>query len=251
MIGSNPMSRLSRTLLLIVILLGAALPRAQAQDYAREKRWAEEVVPNLVVGDAVWLKEASGRKFLGLYTPVEHAKTAVLLVHGIGVNPDFGVIGVLRVALADKGLATLSIQMPVLAADGKVAHYYPALFPEAGERIAAGASWLAAKGYGRIVLLSHSLGSWMSEWTLERTSREPFVAWVCLGRGGAFAEPAKLRLPVLDVYGENDLPLVLANAAKRRAVASKQIMIPKADHFYTGREQTLTDAVAAFVAELK
>ena len=53
MIGSNPMSRLSRTLLLVACLLGAALPRAQAQDYAREQRWAEEVVPNVVVGDAV------------------------------------------------------------------------------------------------------------------------------------------------------------------------------------------------------
>ena len=232
-------------------VLVSALVTAHAQDYAREQRWAEEVVPNLVVGDAVWLKEPSGRKFLGLYTPAGHAKTAVLLVHGIGVNPDFGVIGVLRVALADKGLATLSIQMPVLEADGKLAHYYPALFPEAGERIAAGASWLAAKGYGRTVLLSHSLGSWMSEWYLERTPQAPFAAWVCLGRGGAFAEPAKLHLPVLDVYGENDLPLVLATASSRRDAAAKQIMIPNADHFYTGREEALTDAVAAFIAGLK
>lgn len=252
MIGSNPMSRLSRTLLLIACLLGAAPMRAQAQDYAREQRWAEEVVPNVVVGDAVWLKEPSGREFLGLYTPAGQAKTAVLLVHGIGVNPDFGVIGVLRVALADKGLATLSIQMPVLGADGKLAHYYPALFPEASERIAAGAGWLAAKGYARVVLLSHSLGSWMSEWYLERTPQAPFAAWVCLGRGGAFAEPAKLRLPVLDVYGDHDLPLVLAAAAARRAALpnEKQVEIAGADHFYTGREEALTDAVSAFVAGL-
>ncbi|HMA88048.1 MAG TPA: DUF3530 family protein [Burkholderiales bacterium] len=230
-----------------------AAASAQAQDYAREQRWAEEVVPNVVVGDAVWLKEPSGRKFLGLYAPAEHAKTAVLLVHGIGVNPDYGVIGTLRAALADKGLATLSIQMPVLAADAKVAHYYPALYPEAGERIAAGASWLAAKGYGRVVLLSHSLGSWMSEWYLERTPQPRFAAWVCLGRGGAFAEPAKLRLPVLDVYGEYDLPLVAATAAARHAALpnEKQVEIAGADHFYTGREEALTKAVVDFVAELK
>ena len=239
---------------LIAFLAAAfAAASAQAQDYAREHRWAEEVVPNVVVGDAVWLKEHSGRKFLGLYAPAEHAKTAVLLVHGIGVNPDYGVIGALRVALADRGLATLSIQMPVLAADGKVAHYYPALFPEAGERIAAGADWLAAKGYGRVVLLSHSLGSWMSEWYLERTPQPRFAAWACLGRGGAFAEPAKLRLPVLDVYGEYDLPLVLATAGARRAALpnEKQVEIAGADHFYTGREDALTKAVVAFVAELK
>jgi alpha/beta superfamily hydrolase len=56
---------------------------------------------------------------------------------------------------------------------------------------------------------------------------------------------------VLDVYGESDLPLVLETASKRRAVAAKQVMILKADHFYTGREEALTDAVTAFVAGLK
>ena len=238
---------------LALVVLVSAFVTAHAQDYAREQRWAEEIVPNVVVGDAVWLKEPSGHKFLGLYAPAAGAQTAVLLVHGIGVNPDHGVIGALRVALADKGLATLSIQMPVLEADAKVAHYYPALFPEAGERIAAGASWLAAKGYGRVVLLSHSLGSWMSEWCLERTPQARFAAWVCLGRGGAFAEPAKLRLPVLDVYGEYDSALVLATAAARRAGLpnEKQLEIAGADHFYTGREEVLTKAVVAFVAQLK
>ena len=39
-----------------------------AQDFEREKRWADEVVPGLVVGDAVRIKAASNREFLALYT---------------------------------------------------------------------------------------------------------------------------------------------------------------------------------------
>jgi pimeloyl-ACP methyl ester carboxylesterase len=237
-----------------VMLVAAAACIAHAacaQDAAREQRWAEQVVPNVVVGDAVWLELRPGRKFLGLYTEAKGAKTAVLLVHGIGVHPDHGVIGILRVALADMGYTTLSIQMPVLASDARPADYYPKLFPEAGERIAAAARWLAGKGYGRMVLLSHSLGSWMSEVYLERTLGAPFAAWVCMGRAGEFGDISKIGMPVLDVYGENDLPQVLRSASERRVAASRQVVIPQADHFYTGREQPLAEAVKAFVEGLK
>jgi len=241
--------------LIALLALGCAAGAASAQDYAREERWAAEVVPNLVVGDAVRLKLRSGREFLGLYTEAKGAATAVLLVHGLGVHPDHGVIGVLRVALADLGFTTLSIQMPVLASDAPGADYYPALFPEAGERIAAGGRWLADKGYRRIVLLSHSMGSWMSEVYLERASDAPFAAWVCMGRAGAFGGLPHARVPILDVYGENDLPAVLRARAQRRSAlqalpGSRQIVIAGADHFYTGREPALADEVRAFIAGL-
>lgn len=50
-------------------LLFSSLPlKAQPADQAREKRWAEEVVPSLVVGEAVWLQGKGGARFLGLYT---------------------------------------------------------------------------------------------------------------------------------------------------------------------------------------
>lgn len=246
---------MSRIFAIAVLVFLFAAPGARAQDYAREKRWADEVVPNVVVGDAVWLQEKEGRKFLGLYTPVKGAKRAVLLVHGIGVNPNHGIIGELRVALSDMGYATLSIQMPVQAADAEASDYYPKLFPEAIERIGAGAAWLAGKGYAHPVLLSHSLGSWMSESYFAATPEAPFAAWVCLGRGGAFGDLANVHVPLLDVHGANDLAPVLRWAAERaralpRIAGSKQIAIPGADHFYTGREQALEDAIHAFIEGL-
>jgi pimeloyl-ACP methyl ester carboxylesterase len=246
---------MSRILLTGLLFLALAASSAHGQDYAREKRWADEVVPNLVVGDAVWLQEKEGRKFLGLYTPVKGAKRALLLVHGIGVHPNHGIIGELRVALADMGYATLAIQMPVQAADAKAADYYPKLFPEAIGRIGAGAAWLAQKGYAHPVLLSHSLGSWMSEAYFAATPDAPFAAWVCLGRGGPFGDLANVHVPVLDVYGMNDLPLVIRWSTEREHVlklipGARQVVIQGADHFYTGREQSLEDAIHAFVDEL-
>lgn len=237
-------------------LLGClcAAQAAWGQDYARERRWADEIVPGLVVGDAVWLPGAAEHRFLGLYTEAAGAKAAVLLVHGIGVHPDFGVIGALRVSLADAGYTTLSIQMPVLGADATAADYHPALFPDAVARIRAAGRWLQDKGHARIVLLSHSMGSWMSNVYFERTADSPFAAWVCMGLTGGYGRMQNVRVPVLDVYGENDLPNVLRADARRRTTiasiaGSRQLRIAGADHHYAGHEKELSAPIAAFIGE--
>ena len=45
-------------------------------------------------------------------------------------------------------IEVLSVQMPVQAADARSEAYYPALFPEAIDRIARAAAWLEARGEG-------------------------------------------------------------------------------------------------------
>ena len=74
-----------KTLLLVLLVLWMS-PIALAQDYAREKRWADEIVPTLVVGDAVMIRAASGHEFLALYAPAKGAKSAIVLVHAIHGN---------------------------------------------------------------------------------------------------------------------------------------------------------------------
>ena len=240
-------------LLPLVFLL--AVFSAAAQDYEREQRWAAEVVPNLVVGDAVQLKLPSGREFLGLYVENKTAKKAILLVHGIGVHPDHGVIGILRTTLADMSYATLSIQMPVQESDATPDRYV-SVFPEAAARIQAGADWLAAKGFARPVLLSHSLGSRMANVYFERTPEAPFAAWVCMGLSGDFGRMGNVKVPVLDLYGEKDLPGVLRADWRRRlklntVAGSAQAMIKGADHFYVDREPQLAAAILEFLDRLK
>lgn len=240
---------------LAALLLAAALPAA-AQDYEREKRWAAEIVPNVVVGDAVSLKLPSGREYLGLHAERKGTAAAVLLVHGVGVHPDHGVTGILRVALFEMGYTTLSIQMPVQKSDAQLDDYYPAVFPEAVERIRAAGRWLQERGYRRVVLLSHSMGSWMANVYYEQTPDAPFAAWVCVGLTGGFGGMRNVHVPVLDVYAEHDLPQVLRADWRRRFTlqsieGSKQVRIPGADHSYTGREKELAIEVRAFIAGLK
>lgn len=234
------------------LLVAAAMPAA-AQDFEREARWRAEVVPNLVVGEPIDLR-ADGRPFLGIYTGHAGARTALVIVHGIGVHPDHGIVGTLRMALADRGFATLSIQMPVLAADASP-QSYPGLFPLAARRITAAADWLGQRGYRDLVLVSHSLGSRMANAYFDAADKPAFRRWVALGLGDAFSPRFAERrpLPVLDVQGDADLPPVLQHAPERKRVAEatpggRQTTIAGADHFYAGRHAELIDAIAAFAS---
>lgn len=236
-----------------MLVLLAALPAA-AQDYAREKRWADEVVPGLVVGDAVWLETTAGRRYLAIHAPATNPKGAVVIVHGIGVHPDHGVIGVLRSKLTDLGWTTLSVQMPVQAADARSDAYYPALFPEAIDRIARAAAWLEARGGKRIALVTHSLGSWMANEYFDTTAPSPFRAWACLGLTGGYSLATwNSPRPILDVYGENDLPPSVDAAWRRRITlasapeGSRQAMIAGADHFYAGKEDELARTISGWL----
>ncbi len=235
------------------VVLFAGTGVALAQDYEREKRWADEIVPGIVVGDAEWLDGPGGRKFLGLYAEADKARGAIILVHGVGVHPDHGIIGALRASLSDAGYTTLSIQMPVLDAES-TPKAYRGVFPDAVGRIAAAAGWLGQKYPGRVVLLSHSMGSSMSNAYYEQTPGAPFAAWVCMGMGGAFASMRNVKVPVLDLYGENDLPSVLRNDWRRRITVdsiagSRQVKIVGADHFYSGREKEVASVVDAFIQQ--
>jgi len=235
-----------------LILFAVTAPALAQPDYAREKRWADEITPSLVVGDAVYLTQKSGHKFLALYTVAARPRAAVIIVHGVGVHPDWALIGALRSQLADQGYTTLSVQMPVLGADAKGEDYAP-FFPDAAERLQAAVAFLKAKGERRIALVSHSMGSRMTNFFLAAAPDSGIDAWVAIGiSSGEFAEPGKLQLPVLDIYGERDLPQVLKGAAARAAVltslkGSAQIEVSGADHFFAGREGELVKQVRQFL----
>jgi pimeloyl-ACP methyl ester carboxylesterase len=226
-----------------------ALAAGGAADYAREKKWADEVVPGLVVGDPVYLQTPRGHhKFLTLFTPVAGTERAAIVVHGMGIHPDWGMVGTLRTDLADRGIATLSIQMPILAADAQ-AEAYPPTFPEAAERIGAAVAFLKAKGYTQIAIVSHSMGSRMSRVYAAGKPDPAVKSWASLGISQD--DYRGVKLPVLDLHGDNDLPPVLANSAKRKQTLadkrSRQVVITRADHFFTGREPEMVAAVADFL----
>jgi alpha/beta superfamily hydrolase len=223
---------------------------ATAIDYVREDRWAQEVVPALVVGDAVYLGTPARPKVLAILTePTGASKGGVIVLHGLGVHPDWGLIGGLRTNLADAGFTTLSVQMPVLAADAPRADYRLTL-PEAGDRIAAAIAYLRSRGMTKVAIVSHSMGATMADAYLARPDAHPIDAWVPVGMLVAFAAPPKE--PVLDVRAESELAEVDAAAPLRKSGlpkdgCSRAAMIAGTDHYFGSGRKELAAVIAAFL----
>lgn len=241
-----------RILATFLLLLVSQLTFAVA-DYAREKKWADEIIPGIVVGDPVYLELSKGHKFLSILAEAKDAKVGVVVVHGIGVHPDWNMVGTLRTQLVEHGYTTLSIQMPVLANDAK-AEAYDHLFTEAAERIGVAVDFLRAKGYTKIAIVSHSMGSAMSRMYVAN-NQSKLVAWASLGMGHGYSYSG-IRIPLLDLYGENDLAPVLKMAQKRAASLkgnskSLQVRVPKSDHFYNNHEAEMVQEVKSFLDSVK
>ena len=245
------MNRLSFIWLALLALISST---AYAQtDSAREARWRAEVEPGLVVGDAQTLTTLTGQPFFAIFTEGKQKQLAFVLAHGVGVHPDFGFIGRLRVLLADAGYATLAIQMPVRSKETTDGNEYVSTFPDATARLASAHAWLRERGYEKVVLASHSMGAWMANVYFQQTPDAPYAAWIAMGVTGRILPLKSNSLPVLDLYGEKDLPANLSKAWLRRAhlmllPQSQQVMIAHADHHYAGVEADAARAIIDFVS---
>ena len=149
--------------------------------------------------------------------------------------------------------------MPVLANDAEYAEYAP-LYAEVSPRIDAAMNYLKEKGMKTIVLIGHSQGAAMAAYYLSITDK-PVAGFVAIGMV-SFDEPEpmnslislrSIRQPVFDVYGDDDLEAIIANADARVTSAKnagnknyKQIKIT-GNHFFDGEEELLLETVAAWL----
>ncbi len=231
-------------------------PQKGTPDFERELRWRNEILPSLVVGDPVDLM-VGGRQVLALLAKGKPELPAIVLVHGVGVHPDHGLIGVLRANLNDMGYTTLSIQMPVLAKEVSEAAQYAAVFSHSTARLVEAANYLVREKLNNsgIVLLSHSMGSWMSNVYLQETPSVPYLAWVCLSITGRIGSTGEHRLPILDVQAENDLDPVKRGSWLRAIKVlshpgSKRVEIAGTNHFYEKQEPALVKEIDLFLKSM-
>ena len=245
-------------LLLIAIALGAPV-YATNSDVGKEKRWAEQVIDGLLDGDELWLNDGSGHEFLGILTEGDTGSgRAVILAHGIGVHPNWpDVIFPLREALLENEITSLSIQMPILPNEAEDSEY-SALYPEVPGRLQAAVDFLKDSGYARVDIVGHSLGARMATYYLAQQGTDGVNSVVLIGMGnsssGSWPESidalARLRVPVLDLYGGKDLDIVL-NTVQDRANSGqgnksgiyRQIRVDEANHFFQGHEDELKSIV--------
>jgi len=256
---------------LLLLFLMSVLP-ANASDLAREKRMADEIVDAIIDGDAVDLS-TSNKTFLGIYTEAEQEETkgVAIILHGRGFHPDWqDAINPLRVGLTESGWNTLAIQMPVLEKQAKYYDYVP-LFPEALPRIEAAIKYAREQDNKKIILIAHSCGAHMAMAWVEAEKKadekvdKKIDAYVGIGMGATdYKQPMltifpldQLKVPVLDIYAEDDYPAVKNMAESRKLLMdlagnkkSKQVVIKNSNHYYVDKGEVLTQAVSQWLDTL-
>jgi pimeloyl-ACP methyl ester carboxylesterase len=250
--------------LFIRLLLAASLTvtaSSHASDLAKEKRWADQVVDAIIDGDAVWLNDGSS-EFLGIYTEAEEDQgRSVIVMHGTGIHPNWQqVVQPLRVGLTEHNWNTLSIQMPILPNEAEY-HEYAPLYDEVAPRIDAAIRYLRDNGSKMIALIGHSQGAAMTAYYLS-SAEQDVAGFVAIGMGNLSKEPRmnsvkaleKISVPVLDIYGDDDLDTVLKTAKARTDAAARagnknytQMKIAESNHFFDDRDDALLEAVAGWL----
>ena len=237
-----------------------------ASDLAKEKRMMEQVADYVMDGDVILLKDGS-HEFLSIYMESEEqpVKGTIIILHGRGYHPNWPeLVYPLRTGLPEHGWNTLSIQMPVLSNDATF-YDYMKILPQSHPRINAAVEFLNQKNTKNIIMLTHSCGVHMGFDWLHKNQDAGITAFIGVGMGSTdYGQPMlqpfalqDIKIPVLDIRGENDYPAVIKNAVRRMKrikqagnPKSQQRVVEKSDHYFTGRGDALLEEVADWLNSL-
>lgn len=248
----------------IIALFVVGLTTATASDIAKEKRWADQIVDSIMTGEAQWIP-IENHKYLSIYTEnnTDQSVGGAIIMHGIGIHPNWDTIVLpLRSELPEAGWHTLSIQMPILKNEAEFNDYIP-LFPEVAPRINAAIAFLKEKGVDNIVLIGHSLGATMGAHYMANHADKNIAAFVAIGPSAGTESEVdylnslkKIRHPVLEIYGSNDLPAVIKTESEKAKAAKtaglkhyKQIKVDGADHFFLGKNIELITPIKSWMKD--
>ena len=243
-----------------ITLLMLAAPVA-ASDLEKEQRWREQVEDSIMDGEVVDLV-VEGREIFAIYMEAEDGSDkGMIVVHGTGIHPNWQqVVQPIRVEMAAHGWNTLSIQMPILHNEAQYEEYV-ALYPEVPLRLRAAEAFLKDRGIQTLLIAAHSQGATMSSYYLSRHPSD-VKGLIAIGMGATQKDShinsaqslKKITIPVLDLYGDDDLPGVLDTVDARTESSAhnaqySQQMIKDANHFFDGMDDELVSAVAGWAQQ--
>lgn len=162
--------------------------------------------------------------------------------------------------------ATLSIQLPIREASAPVQDYY-SLFSEAKNRLNAAIEFAKNEKVQQIAIVGYGLGGLMATYALSETKNENVAALVTISLPVPETSEntvqtlqfiPKITQPMLDIFGQNDMPDVV-RSARDRAVAGKinphyrQVQIDHEGHFFLHDDDVLVKRIYSWLnsAELK
>ncbi|MCP3663489.1 MAG: alpha/beta fold hydrolase [Gammaproteobacteria bacterium] len=255
---------MKQLIVLLVTIVAASALTVHASDLAREQRVFAEIEEAILDGEP--LEMVAGKtEFMAIHTTAESRPVlgGIILVHGMGAHPDWAdIIHPLRTALPAYGWETLALQMPLTIADAEPGAY-SRLDDEAVARIKAGVDFYSTRQIKNIVLIGHSLGARQITAYLANEVPDDVRAVITIGLGGSGEQQkqidgvfSSLQIPLLDIYGSQDLQQVKENAGSRRKAAQsadksdfRQIEVTGADHFFRGLEQTLITKIRSWISK--
>ena len=251
-------------IILFSLLFTVFTVTADPLDREREMQVSEKLEQELDDGEIMRL-DAKGEKFLAILNKQinDQAKGAVIIVHGMGAHADWPqTISPIRKAMPEHSWTTLSIQLPIIAAENQVEDYGKTL-DRAADRIEAAISALHELKFRNIVAIGHSFGAASMLHYFEQADGRRIVALVAIGlQDYAFVKPPidilglieKSSVPILDIYGSRDYKKATDQAADRRLAAKKggnkdyvQMEIEGADHYFTKLEDVMIKRIRGWM----
>ena len=250
--------------------------------------FAQSLEKGLQNGKAVWLDDANA-KFFAVYDPDQSGqpKGAVIILHDANSHPDKPeVIRPLRSDLPVHGWASISIQLPYLSSVDDYTNKQTII----NQRINSAANYMQTLGISNIALLGHGTGAMAATAYLSAPQDASIQAFIAISLGlldksekaeSISQQLEKITVPILDIYGSNDLDHVTGTAMtralaakissgavtsskqidsyKRSAIAKsstqnsqgyisyRQVVIEGASHDFTGVSTLLTKRVAGWL----
>ena len=202
-------------------------------------------------------------KYSSLKIYNENYKTAILYLHGRGLNPNEQNLAYpIRTKMSNM-FNTYSIQLPVLKKESTY-YEYVEIFYDSDERIKSAIENILITN-NELIIIAHSCGVHMLMSYIRSNKLPPHIKSLVLIGSGAVDKGqrllnpypyAKITVPILDIYGENDFRLVLKRSKDRRqsieeiSGKSKQVEIKLSNHYHDDNSNELIDQVKKWLSTL-
>ncbi len=229
-------------------------------DKFRESMIYEQSLSEIFDGKHLYIDYKFGKySMLELYN--EEHNTAVLFLHGRGLSPnEQNLAHPVRVILSNL-YNTYSLQLPVLKKQSTYSEYTK-IFYDSDERILSALEHIYKKN-NKVIIIAHSCGVHMLMSFIQNKNLINNISSLVLIGSGAVDKGEKLiyeypyskiKVPILDLFGENDFNLVLKNANKRKkliketSTKSQQIKIKSSDHYHTDNSERVITFVKKWLS---
>ncbi len=233
-------------------------------DYKKEKNIHEQILQNIFDGNLIQFSSNIGEKFFVIEYKSPENKKSILLLHGRGLHPDEEyVMNPLRLGLYESGFNTYSMQLPVLE-KGSSYSDYTKIFNFSTDRIQTTIKNLSEDNKN-IIIIAHSCGVHMLMSWIEKFDSDSIEALILIGPeatdlGQKIIRPypfRKIKIPILDIFGEHDYNFVKKNARERFNTIkmssnpkSSQIEIYGSDHYHRDNSDELLNTVKEWLKTL-